>query len=374
LDVFRFLAAMGVFLAHAHSFPNSSGALPDIYVRHQCVVVFFVISGYVIAASATRPGRTLANYGADRLARLYSVVIPALLLTYCLDAIGSMLCPAVYSYISPQWQPVRLLVNMFYCQQIWFLCVNPSSNTPFWSLGYEFWYYVLFGVWFFVGPKWKKSLLLLAVSLFIGPKILLLLPAWAIGAIAFRATQGYRCSYRSSLVLFVATGLVMAAALYFADQPGLSNSNVGKAPWFYSANFLADNVFAVIVALHFFCCGLLSKHLASNLEPYWIVKTIRWMSGHTFSLYVYHLPILLFIRSIGNYNPEDPWEDLVAIVITLLIIVGLSKITEEKYPAIRIPLRRWMENLARRFEGSAVETDARLAPRPIPAGTKPERN
>jgi peptidoglycan/LPS O-acetylase OafA/YrhL len=59
---------------------------------------FLVISGYVIAASAARPDRTFANYGADRLARLSSVVIPALALTYCLDAIGSRVSPEVYSW------------------------------------------------------------------------------------------------------------------------------------------------------------------------------------------------------------------------------------------------------------------------------------
>jgi peptidoglycan/LPS O-acetylase OafA/YrhL len=345
LDVFRFLAAMGVFLSHADQHSGFAGVLSTIsfnHFDHKFVVIFFVISGYVIAASASRPDRTLANYSADRLARLSSVVIPALVLTYCLDAIGSKVSPEIYSFINPHWQSARLLLNLIYCQQLWFLCVNPSSNTPFWSLGYEFWYYVLFGVLIFVRTKWAKILLLLIVSLFIGPKILLLLPAWAVGAMAFHAGKVCQCSYRNSLILFIATGLGTVMALIFEDQLGFSNGKAGLPPLYYSSNFFGDNVFAIVVAAHFFCCALFSRHLTKNLEPYRIVKFVRWMASHTFSLYLYHMPILFFIRAVTKYDPHNPFAVLAAMAAALLTIAGLSKITEERYPALRILLRRGM--------------------------------
>src|ERR1039458_4334346 len=103
LDLFRFLAAMGVFLSHAEQHAGAVGVLPKVYFDHKFVVIFFVLSGYVIAASAARADRTLANYSADRLARLSSVVIPALALTYLLDAVGSMASPDLYSFL-PHWQ------------------------------------------------------------------------------------------------------------------------------------------------------------------------------------------------------------------------------------------------------------------------------
>lgn len=344
LDVFRFLAAMGVFLYHAQQYSASPGVLPNIYVNHQLVIIFFVISGYVIAASVARPDRTLASYSADRLTRLSSVVIPALVLTYCLDAIGSPISPDIYSsIINQQWQSVRLMVNFFYCQQIWFLCVNPSSNGPFWSLGYEFWYYVLFGIWIFVGVKWKKALLFSVVSLFIGPKILLLLPAWAAGAIAFHAGKSWRCSYHSSFLLFVATGLAVVIALSLKDQLGLDNGKPIISPLYYSSNFSGDNIFAFIVAAHFFCCTLFSSHLNRNLEPFSVVRFIRWLASHTFSLYLFHKPILIFIRAITRYDPHNLFAALGAMFFALLIIAGLSKFTEQRYPALRTISRRWMK-------------------------------
>jgi peptidoglycan/LPS O-acetylase OafA/YrhL len=348
LDIFRFVAAMGVFFSHAEQHSGFAGILPFIYFGHfdhKFVVIFFVISGYVIAASASRPDRNLANYSADRLARLSSVVIPALFLTYLLDAIGAMVSPEIYSFIDPHWQPIRLLANLLYCQQIWFLCVNPSSNTPFWSLGYEFWYYVLFGLLIFVRTNLSKTILLLAVAFFIGPKIMLLLPAWAVGALAFHATKIYACSYRLSSFLFIATGVTTMLALVFEDQLGFSNGKAGLPPLYYSSNFIGDNIFAIIVAGHFFCCGLFSRHLRTNFEPFQMVKFVRWLAGHTFSLYLYHMPLLFFIRAITKYNPQNIYAVLTAMAIVLIIIVGLSKITEERYPVLRSFLRRWIGSL-----------------------------
>jgi peptidoglycan/LPS O-acetylase OafA/YrhL len=342
LDIFRFLAAMGVFLSHAEQHSAVYGVLPKVYFDHMLVVVFFVISGYVIAASASRPDRTLANYSADRVARLSSVVIPALILTYCLDGIGSRVSPEMYSGLDPRWQWLRLVVNLFYCQQIWGLCVNPSSNTPCWSLGYEFWYYVLFGVWVFVRKTSTRNLLLLLVCFFIGPKILLLLPAWAVGAIAFHAGKTCQWSARSSFMLFVGTGIGTVIALLFAEQLGLSNGKSGLPPLYYSSNFVGDNIFAVIVAFHFLCCAMLSKHITRNLEPYRTVKLIRWLASHTFSLYLYHMPVLYFVRAIGKYDPHNLGEVLAAVTVALLIIAWLSKLTEERYPLLRILMRRWM--------------------------------
>jgi peptidoglycan/LPS O-acetylase OafA/YrhL len=353
LDGFRFLAALGVFFYHAGDSQVSANVFPHIFFSHFLVIVFFVISGYVIAASADRPDRTLANYSADRLARLSSVVIPALLLTYGLDAIGSRVSPEIYATINPHWQAVRFFVNLLYCQQIWFFCVNPSSNGPFWSLGYEFWYYALFGIWIFVRARGAKFHLLAGIPLFIGPKILLLLPAWAVGAMAFHAGKTWQFSYRGSLMLLVATGMVVVAALVFEDQFSVSDGRLDVAPLYFSTNFVADNIFAVTVAANFCACALFSRHLTKNFEPHREVKFIHWMASHTFSLYVYHMPILWFIRAVTKYDPHSLPAVLTAMTVTLLIIAGLSKVTEERHVELRMWLRRWTGIFAERFRRQA---------------------
>lgn len=360
LDIFRFLAALGVFYSHAQQHSGAHSILPPLFLDHKLVIFFFVISGYVIAASASRPDRTLANYSADRLARLSSVVIPALVLTAILDSIGGAMSPHIYAAIDPRWQPVRFIVNFFYCQQIWFLCVNPSCNTPMWSLGYEFWSYALFAVWIFVRSHWTKTVLLILISAFIGPKILLLLPAWAVGALAFHASKIWRCSRGSSLALFILSSLILVLAAIFDVQLGLTNGRAGMPPLFYSSNYFGDNLFAVIVAGNFLCCALFSRHVTADFERFRVVKFIRWLAGHTFSLYVYHMPILYFLRAVFQYDPYNLLNVLAAVFGALLIIVGLSKVTEERYAVLRKLARVWMADFFDRIRPVAIRW--KLAP------------
>ena len=51
-------------------------------------MVFFVLSGFVIAYVSEQKEHTLREYSISRLARLWSVAVPALILTIALDQLG----------------------------------------------------------------------------------------------------------------------------------------------------------------------------------------------------------------------------------------------------------------------------------------------
>jgi peptidoglycan/LPS O-acetylase OafA/YrhL len=206
------------------------------------------------------------------------------------------------------------------------------------------------------GPR-TRILLLVAVSIFVGPKILLLLPAWAVGAGAFHAGRRFNCSARAALLLFVVTTSGVVVSLLFENQLGLNNGKVGQPPLYYSFNSLGDNLFALILAVNFFCCALFSKHFSADFEPHRAVRFIRWMASHTFSLYLYHVPLLFFIRAITKYDPQNRCEVAAALAVALVIISGLSKITEEQYPRLRTRSRRWMTMLVERVRLRRVKPD-----------------
>ena len=88
LDLVRFLAALMVFVVHAN-YERFTGGLPLLWhfkdLGNDAVMVFFVLSGFVIAYVAAHKERTIEEYAASRFARLYSVVVPALILTMLLD-------------------------------------------------------------------------------------------------------------------------------------------------------------------------------------------------------------------------------------------------------------------------------------------------
>jgi peptidoglycan/LPS O-acetylase OafA/YrhL len=140
IDLLRLSAAAVVFLAHLSSFDAGGRSLPVTgTLAHSAVVVFFVISGYVIASAARRDG-SAAGYAVSRAARIYSVALPALALTFILDvATGN----TSYQHAQP-WKYLPLFLG--FATDWWFLTENAFSNVPYWSLSYEVWYYVIFGI------------------------------------------------------------------------------------------------------------------------------------------------------------------------------------------------------------------------------------
>ena len=98
LDLVRFVAATVVLLSH-FAYTRISGGEYLILRRFgaDAVIVFFVLSGYVIAYVSTERERTPGEYAINRCARLYSVVFPALIATVILDQMGRVLDPALYA-------------------------------------------------------------------------------------------------------------------------------------------------------------------------------------------------------------------------------------------------------------------------------------
>ena len=183
LDVVRVSAALAVVVTHL-AYPELSGGMLDPWrlVGNDAVMVFFVLSGFVIAYVSEQKEHTLRQYSISRLARLWTLAVPALFLTIILDRLGSVLNPAAYA----DWwyqanDPVhRIISAVTFTNEIWFSSVRPFSNGPYWSLGYEAWYYAIFAALAYFGG-WKRFPIAAALALIAGPKILLLLPIWFLG-------------------------------------------------------------------------------------------------------------------------------------------------------------------------------------------------
>jgi peptidoglycan/LPS O-acetylase OafA/YrhL len=150
------------------------------------VTVFFVLSGFVIAYATDRGEDTAVSYGVSRASRIYSVALPALFVTFLLDRIGQDFRPEFYTsawgYESAgQW--FSFPICAVFLNEIWFFHISPGSDLPYWSLGYEVWYYIIFGVFLFSRRKW---LMVSAILLLVGPKIVSMLPLWLFGVAAYR--------------------------------------------------------------------------------------------------------------------------------------------------------------------------------------------
>jgi peptidoglycan/LPS O-acetylase OafA/YrhL len=127
---------------------------------HESVIVFFALSGYLVGGStlaAMRAGRfSFLDYGVARLSRLWTVLVPALILTALLDFAGGALAPPgayrgafaelIFSGPTPA-EPAShslssFIGNLLFLQTI----VTPvfGADRPLWSLANEAWYYLVF--------------------------------------------------------------------------------------------------------------------------------------------------------------------------------------------------------------------------------------
>ena len=70
LDVVRFTAAVLVYLWHSNQRFLVESALPASNYGHSSVIVFFVLSGFVIAYVTDTKESSLSVYSASRIARV----------------------------------------------------------------------------------------------------------------------------------------------------------------------------------------------------------------------------------------------------------------------------------------------------------------
>ena len=316
LDVLRVGAAATVFLGHLSWIAISGGLLWQMQpYGHSAVIVFFVLSGFVIQYAADVKERTLFDYSVARLARLYSVVLPAILLTAVCDAIGMQHNAAVYD-MSRETHPLwRMLLGVLFLTQSWGHA-SLLSNEAYWSLPHEFWYYVIFAAATFL--KGRQRILALVVSGAIaGPAILIMAPIWAAGALAYRLTKRVTLGEPAARLLWVATGIAAFAVALGNGKPLMSPS-----PFLPHAFSGLDFLLGALVAANILSASFISFGISRFHGP------VSKLAGMTFALYLFHLPLLHLAAAYMPAGLPVPARGLIEAALVLTVIYFLSFITE----------------------------------------------
>jgi peptidoglycan/LPS O-acetylase OafA/YrhL len=263
---------------------------------YQAVMVFFVLSGFFVAGSvvdAWTSGRwSWRHYALRRLARLWTVLLPALVLTLVLDSVGAWMTRGrgydgtyhgLFSNVPPleqpaQHSPVVLFGNVAFLQTI--LVPAYGTNCPLWSLANEFWYYVLFPLlWVAVCGTGRVRLL----AIVLGGVLLFWLPAgllwggvvWLFGFIAYLVCRAPVLKRTMAHPVWLGlAGLAFAASLVASRHGGWLGSNC-----------LVGATFAFLVP------GLAT----CNSAPAWYRRVASWLADSSYTLYVVHFPLLALI-------------------------------------------------------------------------------
>ncbi len=371
LDILRSVAAMAVMFGHwrglffvdFEQIAPSSATVPvkAMYFLtgfgHQAVMVFFVLSGFLISSSVLRKlGRSTwswGEYAIDRAVRLYLVLVPGLLLGGLLDIVGVRFFNQSEIYSVPLLPfgnaavAQRLNISSFFGSLLFlqtrFTTVF-GSNGPLWSLFNEFWYYVLFPVLMWVILSAKRHsvtvVIYIAVAIF---------AAWVLG----EALLGF--------VVWLAGGSVALTSGNFRF-PASRGWTVGLYT-FCTATLVGICLFTaranrgrlgsdLAVGLSF---ALLMHGIVQLRVPLGalVLRVAKTFAGFSYSLYVLHFPLLLLVRA--KWLPVNRWQpDEIHILIGIGIAAGvlsyafaIANITERKTFVVRSWIRRKLAQLFR---------------------------
>ncbi len=370
LEALRGFAAFSVLLGHCRNFLF----LPRLELVHhnplldiaylisglgpQWVIVFFVLSGYLVGGSVLRSVATgrwsWRGYLFTRLTRLYAVLLPALLLGGILDCAGMHLVDMQAHYAILTLDPrmhvdltfPTLAANCLFLQNIKLPDIVGNSfpvygtNIPLWSLCNEFWYYLAFPLLVLLlakGRSWRVrvacGLCLLVWELFVGSGIALAGIPWLMGVLITylppfpaRGNWTRRIAIGTALVL-LAIGLVVAARTQ------------------HQFGWISDALLGLIVTFLIW----VTLHCATKPLPTLYVKVAQRSARSSYTLYLTHFPLLIFLRASLHLPRTVPsWHLFLIAVCVLSVVVLYSQLVYELFEKNTDRMRKCIKHFVMR--------------------------
>lgn len=330
LDLVRAGAALLVMLGHARgAFCPEFAALPApgpltkaFYLltglQHEGVVLFFLVSGFLVGGSAWESmaaGRFAPlRYLANRFVRIYLVLIPGLALTLAIHALGTTWFADTRSFAAMPAQPWSWAMGICHLASLQGIsCSVLVANAPLWSLSYEWLLYLAAPLVLGLGHApiawtWRfVALLALAATM------ASILPAhlqwawviyWAMGAGAARL------AVLAPLPLAIGAGGLVVTGL------GLITSRLHI--W---TPLATDLLIAAGFAVALSCPAILARTPAP--------RAMSFLADCSYSLYVIHLPVIMLAvallqRLTGPVVPGAGIAHFALFAVTAAVAIGAA--------------------------------------------------
>jgi peptidoglycan/LPS O-acetylase OafA/YrhL len=260
---------------------------------HQAVVVFFLISGWLVGGSLmNRFGKpqALAHYAIDRFTRLWTVLVPTLLLTLGVGLlIGAAATGPMNFDPANEYSAASFAGNLFGLQTV--TVPDFGGNYPLWSLAHETWYYIQFPLLLLViagGGVLRRAAAAAALVLLLSTlrdMISLYFIIWLLGAAFSRIRIDCGNIVRGLL-------LVLSLALFVYYR--LRGNNDDLVP----GSFVQD----IICSIPFLFLLASLQQQADPSRPAYVRanRVAVFFSEFSFSLYVLHIPVIELMRYLGR--------------------------------------------------------------------------
>lgn len=332
LDLTRFTAALVVFIGHSAGHLTQGFLWQVAPYLDAAVMVFFVMSGYVIAYVADVKEHSFKTYTIARVSRLSSVVLPALLLTLVCNEIGIYFNYDLY-YGGPWESPdadnqlIAYFLSFFLIQHVWNLGFNPPMNGPFWSLSFEFIYYFLFACFFYLKGK-KRFFLFLILLLIAGPDIIVYAPTWGIGVLIYyihkhQSKYLYGWQYLSIAICLISLFIFVAFTPWARKNldADIISFTLGKK------EVLAAYFYAFFFGLHLIFIEPLLAKIKYLLN--FFAKPIRYLASISFALYLFHRPLTQMFASFST-DQETLLNRTLVLIGTFVFVLIVGKWVENR--------------------------------------------
>jgi peptidoglycan/LPS O-acetylase OafA/YrhL len=278
------------------------------------IEVFFVISGFVIPYSistvfSSYALRDFPRYFLRRITRIEPPYFVSMLVVIALAYLSSVM-PGFQGQ-QPSYSLGQVGSHLLYTTPLF---GYPWIQPVYWTLAYEFVFYLAIGILFPYMVTRGGTLVLWAISL----ALALLALTGAANAIIFLFIIGI-VLYRAMDPEIEAAGLPAVALIALG---GLVMSYLGQGP----GALVGISTAAVIYLLR------------DRPFPTLPARVLAWLGGLSYSLYLLHVPVGGRVVNLGRRFIDGPWQELslslVALVVSLLAAALFWRLVEQ--PSIRL--------------------------------------
>ncbi len=224
------------------------------------------------------------------------------------------------------------------------------SNVPHWSLCFEVWYYVAFGLFLFA-PRKYRWFLVAGLPMLLWPKVTLLFPLWLLGVFLYHWRRGYDISEGTGWLFWLGS---MVGLLAFAQADiarlttDLLQSLIGPVchrEVTFVEFFIGDYLLGPLIFLSFLGFRRITLRFGWLLKP--AERRIRYLVGFRFSIYILHQTLILFFAALFDGDPAGYGFYPSMMLAVAASVWLLSLITERRTGALRGALDRHWEVVMR---------------------------
>ncbi|MET0858430.1 MAG: acyltransferase [Telluria sp.] len=310
---------------------------------HQAVLVFFVISGWLVGGSLLNKlgqREMLVNYAIDRVTRLWTVLIPTFVLTLLFAVYTNTVTASGIDYSAAnEYSAVTFLGNLFGLQRI--ALPDFGGNFALWSLTNETWYYIMFPLLALLftsrsmATRGGSLVAVVLLAVWIPTAIMLYFAIWLLG-VAFSRVR-IECGTGGRFALL---SMLAAVAVYLRLKGNPDEFNVDT--------FLPDLAFSLAFAI--FLSSMQFKADTNSLLFSAMSRYGKFFADFSFSLYVMHLPLIFLLQywsaNIGlkQLSPDVPLH-FVLYLGGLVFVLGGSYVSYLLFEAQTYRVRRLLKQL-----------------------------